>query len=183
MDPEAHSERASSEPGAGTAVHSGASEQAGPEPETVVIQVPADADYLPIIRSASAHVATKLGCTLSEVADLRLAVDEACGLLLRHTVRDGDAEGAGADGVGGSDVGGAGGVSGIGAGAGDLVCRFILDGPALRAVLSRQARNAAPPQSDEFGWTILSALVDDILWRVDGPTVHVEILKRRAAGG
>ena len=49
-------------------------------------------------------------------------------------------------------------------------------------VLSREARNVAPPQNDEFGWTILSALVDDILWRVDGPTVHVEILKRRTAG-
>ena len=128
--------------------------------ETVLIQVPADADYLPVIRSASAHVATKAGCTLSEVADLRLAVDEACGLLLRHTVRDQQAAG----------------------GAGDLVCRFALDGESLRVVLSRDARNAAPPQDDEFGWTILSALVDDILWRVDGPTVHVEILKRRMAG-
>jgi serine/threonine-protein kinase RsbW len=131
--------------------------------ETVLIQVPADADYLPVIRSASAHVATKAGCTLSEVADLRLAVDEACGLLLRHTVRvEQPSIGAG--------------------GVGDLVCRFALDGASLRVVLSRDARNAAPPQDDEFGWTILSALVDDILWRVDGPTVHVEILKRRTAG-
>jgi serine/threonine-protein kinase RsbW len=160
MESEEHSDRTSAEAGTGIAVEPGAA--AGPE--TVVIQVPADADYLPVIRSASAHVATKLGCTLAEVADLRLAVDEACGLLLRHTVRDGEEPGA--DGVA----------------AGDLVCRFILDGPALRVVLSRRARNAAPPQSDEFGWTILSALVDDILWRVDGPTVHVEILKRRAAG-
>ena len=131
--------------------------------ETVLIQVPADADYLPVIRSASAHVATKAGCTLSEVADLRLAVDEACGLLLRHTVRvKQPAIGAG--------------------GAGDLVCRFALDGTSLRVVLSRDARNVAAPQDDEFGWTILSALVDDIRWRVDGPTVHVEILKRRTAG-
>jgi serine/threonine-protein kinase RsbW len=131
--------------------------------EKVLIQVPADADYLPVIRSASAHVATKAGCTLSEVADLRLAVDEACGLLLRHTVRV-KQPATGADGVG------------------DLVCCFALDDTSLRVVLSRDARNVAPPQDDEFGWTILSALVDDILWRVDGPTVHVEILKRRTAG-
>ena len=130
------------------------------EPEAVVVRVPADPDYLAVIRSASAHVATKFGCTLPEVADLRLAVDEACGLLLRHTVRDQRA----AD------------------GAGDLDCRFILDGPALRVVLSRQARDAAPPESDEFGWTILGALVDDIVWRVEGPTVHVEIVKRRPDG-
>ena len=129
------------------------------EPETVLIRVPADPDYLAVIRSAGAHVATKVGCTLSEVADLRLAVDEACGLLLRHTVPEHRADGAG-----------------------DLECHFILDGGALRVVLSRHARNAAPPQSDEFGWTILGALVDDIIWRVDGPVVHVEILKRRPAG-
>lgn len=128
--------------------------------ETVLIQVPADADYLPVIRSAGAHVAMKAGCTLPEVADLRLAVDEACGLLLRHTVRE----------------------DGDGAGVGDLSCRFVLDGPALRVVLSREARNAVPPQNDEFGWNILSALVDEIRWRADGPMVHVEILKRRTVG-
>lgn len=146
MDPETRTEGASTAAEAGT--------------ESVLIRVPADADYLAIIRSASAHVGTKLGCTLPEVADLRLAVDEACGLLLRHTVRD-----RGAD------------------GAGDLECRFLLDGSALHVLLSVDARYAARPESDEFGWTILSALVDDIVWRADGPMVCVEILKRRAATG
>jgi serine/threonine-protein kinase RsbW len=146
MDPEARCE---------------ASQQvAAAQTETVLIRVPADPDYLAVIRSASAHVATKAGCTLSEVSDLRLAVDEACGLLLRHTVRE----------------------DGDGAGVGDLSCRFVLDGPALRVVLSREARNAVPPQNDEFGWNILSALVDEIRWRADGPMVHVEILKRRTVG-
>jgi serine/threonine-protein kinase RsbW len=153
MDPETQSEGTSrvAEADAGTR----------PDTESVLIVVPADADYLPVIRSASAHVATRAGCTLPEVADLRLAVDEACGLLLRHTVRDERA-----------------GLSGLG----DLSCRFVLDVSALRVILSRDARNAARPQDDEFGWTILSALVDDIQWREDGPTVHVEILKRRTAG-
>jgi serine/threonine-protein kinase RsbW len=146
MEPQARSETTAS--------------RAEDEAEVVLIQVPADADYLAIIRSASAHVATKLGCTLSEVSDLRLAVDEACGLLLRHTVRDGPA----------------------GRGDGDLECRFVLDGAVLRVVLSRQARGVAEPQNDEFGWTILSALVDDIVWRVEGPAVVVEIVKRRVHG-
>ena len=128
-------------------------------PETVLIRVPADPDHLAVIRSASAHVAAKFGLTLPDVADLRLAVDEACGLLLRCTVpeRRGDA-------------------------SGDIECRFLLDGPELRVVISRQAQNAAPPQSDEFGWTILGSLVDDIVWRVEGPIVQVEIVKRHSAG-
>lgn len=134
------------------------------ETDSVVVRVPADADYLPVIRSASAHVAAKAGCTLPEVADLRLAVDEACGLLLRYTIRDRQVPG-------GFNRGG------------DLACRFILDGGAVRVVLSREARNAAAPQNGDFGWTILSALVDDIVWRVDGPTVSVEIAKLHAAAG
>jgi serine/threonine-protein kinase RsbW len=129
------------------------------EAETVVIQVPADADYLGVIRSAAAHVATKAGCTLPEVADLRLAVDEACNLLLRHTVPDRRTEGSG-----------------------DLECRFVLEGSTLRVVLGLRAGDVERPDDDDFGWTILAALVDDIVWRVDGPVVQVEIIKHRAAG-
>ena len=168
MEPEAGSEPSQrartrvenqAEAEAGPQARSAAQEQAQPEAETVLIRVPPDPDYLAVIRSASAHVATKYGCTLSEVADLRLAVDEACGLLLRYTVRDRQADGAG-----------------------DLECRFVLGGPALRVLLGLRARDAARPEADEFGWTILSALVDDLLWRVDGERVQVEIVKRRAAG-
>ena len=130
-----------------------------PEAEAVLVRVPADPDYLAVVRSASAQVATKFGCTLPEVADLRLAVDEACGLLLRHTVPDRR-----------------------GGGLGDLECRFVLHGPELRVTLGIEARDIAKPEEDEFGWTILSALVDDIAWRVEGPTVCVEIVKRRPAG-
>ena len=129
--------------------------------DSVLVRVPADPDYLAVVRSASAQVATKFGCTLPEVADLRLAVDEACGLLLRHAVRDQPNADAGTE---------------------DLECRFVLDGPELRVTLSMPARDVVKPEDDEFGWTILSALVDDIGWRVEGATVCVELLKRRPAG-
>ena len=141
--------------------------------DSVLVRVPADPDYLAVVRSASAQVATKFGCTLPEVADLRLAVDEACGLLLRHTVRDQPGAQAGSGPDAGADAG---------TGSEDLECRFVLDGPELRVTLSMPARDVAKPEEDEFGWTILSALVDDIVWRIEGPTAWVEILKRRSAG-
>ena len=166
MDPEPRSEGTSSALSALPASSALSVTGTAPaEPETVLVRVPADPDYLAVVRSAGAHVATKFGCTLSEVADLRLAVDEAGGLLLRDTV--GDRQGPG---------------------AGDLECRFVLADSVLRVVLSRQAQDVADiagiarPEDDDFGWTILSALVDDILWRVDGPTVRVELVKRRPAG-
>ena len=127
--------------------------------ETVLITVPADPDYLGVIRSAGAHVATKAGCTLQEVADLRLAVDEACGLLLRNAVRDPDA-----------------------GGSADLECRFDLEPATLRVVLGLRARDVIRPDEDDFGWSILSALVDRIVWRMEGAVAQVEILKHHAAG-
>jgi anti-sigma regulatory factor (Ser/Thr protein kinase) len=151
--------------------------------ETVLIRVPADPDYLAVIRSASAHVGTKLGCTLPEVADLRLAVDEACGLLLRNTVRDWPAHADHAEHSEHTDHSEHREQNEPPAdGEGDLECRFVLDETELRVVLSLRARGASRPDAAEFGWTILAALVDDVVWRDDGPTVRVELVKRRPAG-
>ena len=132
----------------------------------ILISVPADPDYLAVIRSASAQVGTKLGWTLSDVADLRLAVDEACGLLLRHTSR---VPPRSAD-DGYDDYGN------------NLECRFIVESSTVRITLSVHAERFTAPEADGFGWTILTALVDDISWRADGSTVRVEILKRHTAG-
>jgi serine/threonine-protein kinase RsbW len=126
----------------------------------VLISVPADPDYLPIIRSASAQVGAKLGGTLSEVSDLRLAVEEACVLLLQHTSRVPDGEDED-----------------------NLECRFVLGPATLRVALRVRADAFTRPEADGFGWTILTALVDDISWRADGSTVQVEILKRHGARG
>src|SRR5260370_41261963 len=48
----------------------------------VVISVPADKTYVALIRSATAHLGARVGFSVVEITDLRLAVDEACGLLL-----------------------------------------------------------------------------------------------------
>ncbi len=51
--------------------------------DTVDLRVPADPAYLAMIRTATAGLATRLDLTLDEIEDLRIAVDEACSLLLR----------------------------------------------------------------------------------------------------
>lgn len=127
--------------------------------DSVWVQIPADPDYLPILRAASANLGAKLGCTLSEIADLRLAVDEACGLLLRKSIRRPGQ-----------------------AGANHIRARFTVDASVLRITLATEAAGFTSPDTDEFGWTILTALVDELSWRVDGSTIHVEIIKRQAAG-
>jgi serine/threonine-protein kinase RsbW len=47
------------------------------------LAVPADADYLAIARVTAMHVGALLGLTVGRITDVRLAVDEACSLLLR----------------------------------------------------------------------------------------------------
>ncbi|MEZ0107634.1 serine/threonine-protein kinase RsbW [Catenulispora sp. EB89] len=124
----------------------------------VVISVPADPDYLAVVRSACAQVGAKLSWGLAEVSDLRLAVDEACGLLLRHAVgARSDEEEA------------------------NLRCRFAISPSSLRATVSLRAEGFASPDTQEFGWTIVTALVDDFTWNIDGATAHVEIVKNRTA--
>src|SRR3954453_12720529 len=57
--------------------------------DTVDLRVPADPAYLAVIRTATAGLAARLDLTLDEIEDLRIAVDEACGLLLDHQTHPG----------------------------------------------------------------------------------------------
>ncbi|NAZ85401.1 ATP-binding protein [Kineococcus indalonis] len=60
-----------------------ASEQASEQASDLVeLRVPADPAYLTVVRTASAGLAARLDLTLDEIEDLRIAVDEACTLLL-----------------------------------------------------------------------------------------------------
>src|SRR5215470_8100154 len=48
----------------------------------VVLTMPADKNYVALVRSAASHLGVRAGFTMAEITDLRLAVDEACGLFL-----------------------------------------------------------------------------------------------------
>src|SRR5690349_6547925 len=50
--------------------------------DSIELRVPADPAYLAVIRTAAAGLAARLELTLDEIEDLRIAVDEACALLL-----------------------------------------------------------------------------------------------------
>jgi serine/threonine-protein kinase RsbW len=52
--------------------------------ETVVLTLPGSGAYLGILRTTTAGLAARLGFGLDAVEDLRVAVDEACNLLLNE---------------------------------------------------------------------------------------------------
>ena len=58
--------------------------------DVIDLRVPADPAYLAVIRTATAGVAMRLDLTLDEIEDLRIAVDEACALLMADEVAGDD---------------------------------------------------------------------------------------------
>lgn len=122
---------------------------------SVVLTVPAHKDYVVIIRSAVAQLGACFGYTIREITDLRLAVNEACALLVAgspgHTLAEGT-----------------------------IQCRAEVRGDVLRVTVSAPAGAQTAPDTDGLGWNIMTALVDALAWAQDGVTVRVNLEKRRA---
>jgi len=55
--------------------------------DVVLLTVPADGGYLGVLRTATAGLAARLHFALDEIEDLRIAVDEACAMLLAIATR------------------------------------------------------------------------------------------------
>jgi len=119
----------------------------------VLVQVPADKDYVVLIRSAVGHLGAKLGCTVAEITDLRLAVNEACALLLGA---------AWADGPGAEDV---------------LECRIAVGPDSLHIAVAGPPGPMAGPEPGDFGWNILAALVDNLSWTLEPDETRIELVK------
>ena len=100
--------------------------------DTVDLRVPADPAYLAVIRTATAGLASRLDLTLDEIEDLRIAVDEACALLLDHQQHPGE----------------------------ELRAAFTLVPGALDVVVHGPAPTL--PRRSSFAWSVLEALVGQV---------------------
>ena len=120
--------------------------------DTVVIKLPAAGAYLSVLRTATAGLAARLDFTLDEIEDLRIAVDEACAMLLAQAL-----PGA------------------------DLDCTFSLDDDSIRVAVSVLTVDGQQPSRDTFAWTVLSALAGEVdsTAGVDD-RVTITLLKRRS---
>jgi serine/threonine-protein kinase RsbW len=101
--------------------------------DVVVIKLPAAGAYLSVLRTATAGLAARLDFTLDEIEDLRIAVDEACAMLLSQAL-----PGA------------------------DLECQFALESDSMRVSVSVLTQDGQEPSRDTFAWTVLSALAGDV---------------------
>jgi serine/threonine-protein kinase RsbW len=56
----------------------------------VVLRIPADGAYVSVLRTMTAGLAARLDFTVDDIEDLRIAVGEACALVLPEAEPDGD---------------------------------------------------------------------------------------------
>jgi serine/threonine-protein kinase RsbW len=123
--------------------------------DRVTIQMPAEGAYLSVLRTATAGLAARLDFTLDEIEDLRIAVDEACGMLL-----------------------------GQAAPGGTLECDFTLGPDRISIAVSAPSLQPRPPSRDTFAWTVLSALAGNAdAWVGPGDKVTVLLRKIRESSG
>ena len=104
-----------------------------PVRDVVTLRLPAQGAYLAVLRTAAAGLASRLNFTLDDIEDLRIAVDEACAMLLPR-----GAEGA------------------------QLECAFELKPGELDISVSLATVDATLPSRDTFAWTVLTALAGEV---------------------
>jgi serine/threonine-protein kinase RsbW len=121
----------------------------------VQVRMPAEGAYLSVLRTAAAGLAARLDFTLDEIEDLRIAIDEACAMLLAQAIP-----------------------------GTDLECVFELGADQVTITVSVIAAHPRMPARDTFAWTVLSALAGTVDSRL-GPDDRVAIVlaKRRGASG
>jgi serine/threonine-protein kinase RsbW len=119
--------------------------------DVVALTVPATASYLGVVRTATAGLAARLQFTLDEIEDLRMAVDEACTMLLRAAAPDGD-----------------------------LTCRFVMNGDAVMVDISVAAGDGEPLRPPALSWQVLTSLTTDVAVHNDDGRMALKFHKKRA---
>jgi serine/threonine-protein kinase RsbW len=117
----------------------------------VTVCMPAEGAYLSVLRTATAGLAARLDFTLDEIEDLRIAVDEACAMLLAQAIP-----------------------------GTNLECAFDLGADLMTITVSVIAAEPRMPAKDTFAWTVLSALAGTVEGRLGADDqVSIVLRKRR----
>ena len=121
----------------------------------VTVCMPAEGAYLSVLRTATAGLAARLDFTLDEIEDLRIAVDEACAMLLSQAIP-----------------------------GTNLECAFDLGADEMTITVSVTAAGPQIPARDTFAWTVLSALAGTVDSRLGADDqVSIVLRKHREAAG
>jgi serine/threonine-protein kinase RsbW len=122
-----------------------------PTADVVLLAVPASGAWLGVLRTATASLASRLQFTLDEIEDLRIAVDEACAILL--SVAPAQTE---------------------------VTSQFEVTDSALSIEVSVPVSgHAALPGGNSFSWQVLTALAGEVSAQTNGGRAAIRLTKRR----
>jgi serine/threonine-protein kinase RsbW len=127
-------------------------ENVRPDGDVVEVRVPADGAYVATLRLTSASLAARCDLTIDDIEDLRLAVDEACALLLPNATE-----------------------------ASNLAARFELAAGCLTVSASVATDGEKAPDRGGFAWTVLSALASSVEVAHEDGRLTITVTKRREA--
>jgi serine/threonine-protein kinase RsbW len=128
------------------------SDEAALNHDVVILAVPADSAYLAVLRTATAGIAARLQFTLDEIEDLRIAVDEACAMLLA-----------------------------VATPGQELTCQFeIAKGTLTVRVSVPTAGVAHLPPSNSFAWRVLTTLAADVTSITNADEAAIQLVSRGA---
>ncbi|WP_028642483.1 anti-sigma factor [Nocardioides sp. URHA0020] len=108
---------------------SGSTTTAASRRADVELRVPADRAYASVLRTTTAGLAARLDFPIDDIEDLRIAVGEACAMVLEETERDTD-----------------------------LVCSFYQQPGELTVSVTGTVDGGIEPDYDSFGWQVLTTL-------------------------
>lgn len=127
--------------------------------DDIEIRLGASLVHLPIIRSVAASIAIRADFDLDAIADLRLAVDEACSTLITRAVP-----------------------------GSTMLCRFTISEKELLFRGAVTSNEGDAPSTASFGWRVLTTLADSASsWVEPGSQdgqrhwIHIELAKRKPA--
>jgi serine/threonine-protein kinase RsbW len=132
------------------------------DPNGIELRLPARLEHLPIIRSVAANLAIRADFDLDSIADLKLAVDEACSTVITRAVQ-----------------------------GSTLSCVFLVNPDEILFSAVAPSAGGHEPSSDSFGWRVLTTLADHVAaWVEEGEStrdgkgllVRIELTKRKTSG-
>lgn len=95
----------------------------------VELRLPVDSAYVSVLRATTVSLAARLDFTMDDIEDLRMAVGEACAMVLPSATEDSD-----------------------------LICRFFMKTGELTVTITVPSTTVELPDEDGFAWQVLSAL-------------------------
>jgi serine/threonine-protein kinase RsbW len=119
----------------------------------VELRLPADGAYVSVLRTTTAGIAARLDFLIDDIEDLRIAVGEACAMVLP-----------------------------LAAPGGDVTASYLLAAESLTVTVAVEAEMPGPPDYDSFAWQVLSTLAAEATAESSTDRFAVNLTVRRDTG-